>query len=135
MSVIKLIIQMFKGKINFTIGEPIAINDIEKLPLGHREKAQMISRHLQRIGDGKLPIFSNRKSIIHPLDRQATCPFEQSSPPRASSQLLSLPSTVAADDRHAARKGTSLPSPRNGIFHPGYNLYRARVDTHPAFSW
>ena len=61
----------FKGKINFTIGQLIAINDIETVPVGHREKAQMISRHLQRIGDGKLPIFSDRKNIIHPVDRQA----------------------------------------------------------------
>ncbi len=61
----------FNGKINFTIGQPIAINDIEKVPLGHHEKAQMISRHVQRIGDGRLPIFSQRKSIIHPIGRQA----------------------------------------------------------------
>ena len=61
----------FKGKINFTIGQPIAINEIEKVPLGRREKAQMMSRHLQRIGDGKLPIFSDRKSIIHPVNRHA----------------------------------------------------------------
>ncbi len=61
----------FKGKINFTIGQLIAINDIEKVPLGQQEKAQMIRRHLQGIGDGKLPIFSNQKSIIHPVNRQA----------------------------------------------------------------
>ena len=61
----------FHGKINFTIGQPIAINDIEKLPLGHREKAQMISDHLHRIGHGKSPIFSYRKSIIHPVNGQA----------------------------------------------------------------
>ena len=61
----------FKGKINFTIGQLIAIDDIEKVPLGHREKVQMISRHVQRIGHGKLPIFPQRKSIIHPINRQA----------------------------------------------------------------
>ena len=61
----------FKGKINFTIGQSIALNDIEKVPLGRREKAQMISRHLQRLGDGKLPVFSDRKNIIQPVNRQA----------------------------------------------------------------
>ncbi len=61
----------FKGKINFTIGQPIAINTIEKVLLGHCEKAQMIRRHLQRIGDGKFPIFSELKSIIRPVNRQA----------------------------------------------------------------
>ena len=60
----------FKGKINFTIGQLIAINDIAKVSSGYYEKAQMISRHVQRIGDGKLPIFSERKSIIHPGNRQ-----------------------------------------------------------------
>ena len=61
----------FKGKINFTIGQPIALNDIEKVPLGRREKAQMISRHLRRIGLGKTPIFTTFESIIHPVNRKA----------------------------------------------------------------
>ncbi len=61
----------FKGQINFTIGQLIASNDIKKLPLGRREKAQMISRHLRRIGRRKTPIFNTSNSIIHPINRQA----------------------------------------------------------------
>ena len=49
----------FKGKINFTIGQSIALNDIEKVPLGRCEKAQMIRRHLRRVGLGK------RQFLIH----------------------------------------------------------------------
>ena len=61
----------FKGKINFTIGQTISLNDIEKVPLGRCEKAQMISRHLRRVGLGKTPIFTTFKSIIHPINRKA----------------------------------------------------------------
>ena len=61
----------FSGQINLTIGQPIASKDIETLKMGRREKAQMISRHLRRIGHGKSPIFTAPKSIIHPVDRQA----------------------------------------------------------------
>ena len=61
----------FSGQISLTIGQPIASKDIESLAIGRQEKAQMISRHLQRIGFGKSPIFTSPKSIIHPVDRQA----------------------------------------------------------------
>ncbi len=61
----------FKGKINFTIGQSIVPNDIEKVPLGRREKAQMISRHLRRVGLGKTPIFTTFKNIIHPVNPTA----------------------------------------------------------------
>ena len=57
----------FKGKINFKIGQPIVLNDIEKVPLGRCEKAQMISHHLRRVGLGKTPIFTTFKSIINPV--------------------------------------------------------------------
>ncbi|MDC1382999.1 lysophospholipid acyltransferase family protein [Candidatus Puniceispirillum sp.] len=61
----------FSGQINLTIGQPIASKDIEALKMGRREKAQMISRHLRRIGLGKSPIFTAPKSIIHPVNRKA----------------------------------------------------------------
>ncbi|MFL2844978.1 MAG: lysophospholipid acyltransferase family protein [Candidatus Puniceispirillaceae bacterium] len=61
----------FKGKINFTIGHLISLNDIEKVPLERCEKAQMISRHLRRVGRGKTPIFTTFKSIIHPVNCKA----------------------------------------------------------------
>ena len=61
----------FSGKIKLTIGQPIPSGDIESLPMGRREKAQLVNRHLRRLGRGKTPIFKTPEGIIHPVSRQA----------------------------------------------------------------
>mgnify|MGYP002701135365 FL=1 len=60
----------FKGKISLTIGQPIPIGDFESLPMGRREKAQLVNRHLRRLGRGKPPVFKTPKGIIHPVSRK-----------------------------------------------------------------
>ena len=60
----------FKGKISLTIGQPIPIADFELLPMGRREKAQLVNRHLRRLGRGKPPVFKTPKGIIHPVSRK-----------------------------------------------------------------
>ena len=60
----------FKGKKIYNRSVDL-LNDIEKVPLGRCEKAQMISRHLRRVGLGKTPIFTTFESIIHPVNRKA----------------------------------------------------------------
>jgi putative hemolysin len=61
----------FKGKIHLTIGQPVDARNLAKTPMRRSEKAQLVKRHLRRISRGKSPILTTRKSIIHPLDRQA----------------------------------------------------------------
>lgn len=61
----------FKGKILLTIGKPIEAETLQKVPMRRAEKAQLVHRHLRRVGKGKSPVFATRKSIIHPVDRQA----------------------------------------------------------------
>ena len=60
----------FKGKISLTIGQPIPFGDFESLPMGRREKAQLVNRHLRRLGRGKPPVFKTPKGIIHPVSRK-----------------------------------------------------------------
>jgi hypothetical protein len=54
----------FKGKISLTIGQPIPIGDFESLPMGRREKAQLVNRHLRRLGRGKPPSLKRQKALF-----------------------------------------------------------------------
>ncbi len=45
----------FKGTISLTIGQPIPIGDLVSLSMGRREKAQLVKRHLRRLGRGAPP--------------------------------------------------------------------------------
>ena len=60
----------FKGKIKFTIGQPIAPGVIEGLPLSRKKQAGLVSTHLRRIGSGKTPLFATQSQLIDKLDRQ-----------------------------------------------------------------
>lgn len=61
----------FKGKIKFTIGQPIAPGVIDGLPLSPKKQAQLVSVHLRRIGSGKPPLFSTQTQLIEKCDRRA----------------------------------------------------------------
>ncbi len=60
----------FTGKIALTIGAPIEAETLQALPLRRTEKAQLVARHLRRIGKGRPPILEVCKPVIHPVDRQ-----------------------------------------------------------------
>ena len=60
----------FKGKIKFTIGQPIAPGVIEGLQLSRKKQAGLVSTHLRRIGSGKTPLFATQSQLIDKLDRQ-----------------------------------------------------------------
>lgn len=53
------------------VGEPIAFQQIEQLPLIKAEKAKLIRRHLYRLGKGKKPLFVTEQTIAHPQERRA----------------------------------------------------------------
>jgi putative hemolysin len=61
----------FTGKIALTIGAPIEAKTLQALPLRRAEKAQLVARHLRRIGTGKPPILESCKPVIQPVDRQS----------------------------------------------------------------
>ena len=61
----------FTGKIALTIGAPIEAKTLQALPLRRTEKAQLVARHLRRIGKGKPPILESYKPVIQPVDRQS----------------------------------------------------------------
>ena len=61
----------FSGKIVLTIGAPIEAETLHALPLRRAEKAQLMARHLRRIGKGRPPILEICKPVIHPVDRQS----------------------------------------------------------------
>ncbi len=61
----------FTGKIALTIGAPIEAETLHALPLRRGEKAQLMARHLHRIGKGRPPILEICKPVIHPVDRQS----------------------------------------------------------------
>lgn len=53
------------------IGEPIAFNQLDALPVSNRDKARLLKKHLYRIARNKAPLFLTEKTIAHPQDRQA----------------------------------------------------------------
>jgi putative hemolysin len=61
----------FRGQMKFTIGQPIAYDALQTLPFPRKKQAQLVSRHLYRIGAGKTPLFATQTSIIHPQNRKA----------------------------------------------------------------
>lgn len=61
----------FTGKIALTIGAPIEAATLQALPLRRAEKAQLMLRHLRRIGNGRPLILETCKPVIHPVDRQS----------------------------------------------------------------
>ena len=61
----------FKGKIIFTIGQPIAPGVIDGLPLSPKKQAKLVSVHLRLIGSGKPPLFSTQTQLIEKCDRCA----------------------------------------------------------------
>ncbi len=61
----------FRGNIKLTIGQPVASADIESLPLGRRDKAQLVNRHLRRIGRGKSPLLKTTERLIDRVPRGA----------------------------------------------------------------
>lgn len=52
------------------IGEPIAFNQLDALPVSNRDKAKLLKKHLYRIARNKQPLFLTEKTIAHPQDRQ-----------------------------------------------------------------
>ncbi len=53
------------------IGEPIAFNQLDALPVSNRDKARLLKKHLYRIARNKAPLFLTEKTIAHPQSRQA----------------------------------------------------------------
>ncbi len=53
------------------VGEPIAFNQLDALPVSNRDKARLLKKHLYRIARNKAPLFLTEKTIAHPQDRQA----------------------------------------------------------------
>ncbi|GAA0786909.1 GNAT family N-acyltransferase [Marinobacterium sediminicola] len=53
------------------IGEPIAFNQLDALPVSNRDKAKLLKKHLYRIARNKPPLFLTEKTIAHPQERQA----------------------------------------------------------------
>lgn len=57
--------------IGMRVGEPIAYQQIEQLPLVKAEKAKLLRRHLYRLAKGKKPLFVTEQTIAHPQERRA----------------------------------------------------------------
>ncbi|WP_417550674.1 GNAT family N-acyltransferase [Methylophaga sp.] len=57
--------------ISMRVGEPIAYQQIEQLPLVKAEKAKLLRRHLYRLAKGKKPLFITEQTIAHPQERRA----------------------------------------------------------------
>lgn len=53
------------------VGEPIAYQQLEQLPLVKAEKAKLLRRHLYRMAKGKKPLFVTEQTIAHPQERRA----------------------------------------------------------------
>ena len=61
----------YTGKIAVTIGSPIETKTLQALPMRRAEKAQLVARHVRRIGTGKPPLLDTCKTVIQPVDRQS----------------------------------------------------------------
>lgn len=57
--------------ISMRVGESIAYQQIEQLPLIKAEKAKLLRRHLYRLAKGKKPLFVTEQTIAHPQERRA----------------------------------------------------------------
>ena len=57
--------------INIKVGEPIAYQQIDRLPLVKKEKVKLLRRHLYRLAKGKSSLFLTEKTIAHPEERRA----------------------------------------------------------------
>ena len=58
-------------QIPIRVGQTIAMEELNRLPLGTKEKNQLVRRHLYRIARGKKPLLKTEKTIAHPQNRQA----------------------------------------------------------------
>lgn len=58
-------------RIPVCVGQPIAMRDLDRLPLNTKEKNKLVRRHLYRIARGKKPLLKTEKTIAHPQNRQA----------------------------------------------------------------
>ena len=56
--------------ISMRVGEPIAFQQIDQLPLVKAEKAKLLRRHLYRMAKGKKPLFVTQQTIAHPQERR-----------------------------------------------------------------
>ena len=61
----------YTGKIALTIGAPIEAETLRALPFRRAEKAQLVSRHLRRIGNGKPALLQTCRTVIQPVDRHS----------------------------------------------------------------
>jgi putative hemolysin len=57
--------------ISMRVGESIAYQQVEQLPLIKAEKAKLLRRHLYRLAKGKKPLFVTEQTIAHPQERRA----------------------------------------------------------------
>jgi putative hemolysin len=66
--------EMFKKRsteLPMHIGEPIPIEQLDLLPLANKQKAQLVRKHLYRLGKKKkAPLIKSEKAIEHPQPRQ-----------------------------------------------------------------
>lgn len=56
--------------ISVRVGETIAFQQIDQLPLLKAEKAKLLRRHLYRMAKGKKPLFVTEQTIAHPQERR-----------------------------------------------------------------
>nr|WP_210395973.1 lysophospholipid acyltransferase family protein [Motiliproteus sediminis] len=57
-------------QIPIRVGQPIAVSELDRMPLGTKEKNKLVRRHLYRIARGKKPLIKTEKTIAHPQNRQ-----------------------------------------------------------------
>ncbi len=72
LSTLWLVREMFKQAkrcIDVRIGQPIGYRDYQRVAVPLPEKANLMRRHLYRIGHDRPPIFATEKAISHPENR------------------------------------------------------------------
>ena len=66
--------EMFRQRrrqIPIRVGQPIPIQELDRLPLGNSEKNKLVRRHLYRLAKGRKPLLKTERTVAHPQDRKA----------------------------------------------------------------
>lgn len=65
--------EMFKQQsreLPIHVGESLPIAQIDSLPMSNKQKAQLVRKHLYRLGKNRAPLIKGEKSVDHPQSRK-----------------------------------------------------------------
>lgn len=65
--------EMFKQQsreLPIHVGEALPISQIDSLPMNNKQKAQLVRKHLYRLGKNRAPLIKGERSVDHPQSRK-----------------------------------------------------------------